>query len=84
MTWFEFLNSFCCQPLLQGLLGIRGLNFCPSLQKIARSKVLKLLISVAWRCGTYFPLSVQRKAGKSIRCGSLLDRFSGFSPVWGE
>lgn len=38
MTWFEFLNRFCCRPLLQGLLGIRGLDFSPPPQKIARSQ----------------------------------------------
>ncbi|MCW0976964.1 DNA helicase UvrD [Pantoea sp. JV6] len=38
MTWFEFLHGFCCRPLLQEQLGIRGLSFSPPPQKISRSQ----------------------------------------------
>jgi len=38
MTWFEFLHGFCCRPLLQEKLGIRGLSFSPAPQKVSRSQ----------------------------------------------
>lgn len=38
MTWFEFLHGFCCRPLLQQRLGIRGLSFSPAPQKVSRSQ----------------------------------------------
>lgn len=38
MTWFEFLLGFCCRPLLQEKLGIRGLSFSPAPQKVSRSQ----------------------------------------------
>lgn len=38
MTWFEFLYGFCCRPLLQEKLGIRGLSFSPAPQKVSRSQ----------------------------------------------
>lgn len=38
MTWFEFLHGFCCRPLMQEQLRIRGLSFSPPPQKISRSQ----------------------------------------------
>ncbi|MGA4367766.1 hypothetical protein [Pantoea ananatis] len=37
MTWFGFLHDFCCRPLLQHQMQIRGLSFAAPLLRVPRS-----------------------------------------------
>lgn len=37
MTWFEFLHGFCCRPLLQHQMQIRGLSFAVPVLRLPRS-----------------------------------------------
>ncbi|WP_289368210.1 DNA helicase UvrD [Pantoea stewartii] len=37
MTWFEFLHDFCCRPLLQHQMQIRGLSFAVPVLRVPRS-----------------------------------------------
>lgn len=40
MTWFGFLHDFCCRPLLQYEMQIRGLRFAAPLLRVPRSQRL--------------------------------------------